>query len=159
MPRPLVFGNGRMLVQLDGKGRIRDFFWPVVGIRNHVAGHKHHMGVWVGGRFSWTEWDEWEVSQTYLPDTMVGITTFECSALDLVLEARDQIIEDTFLRKIMVTNLLEQPREVEIFFSQDFRIAESLIGDTALYHAGLNAMVHFKWNHYFACACRSGAGG
>ncbi len=159
MPRPLVFGNGRMLVQLDDKSRIRDFFWPEVGIRNHVAGHKHHLGVWVDGRFSWTEWDEWDVSQTYLPDTMVGITTFECSALNLALETRDQVVEDTFLRQMSVTNLAENPREVEIFFSQDFRICESPIGDTALYHAGLDAMVHFKWNHYFICSGRSGAGG
>src|SRR5438045_2781322 len=131
MPRPLVFGNGRLLVQLDSKGRIRDFFWPEVGIRNHVAGHHHHFGVWCEGQFHWTEWKEWDVAQEYLPGTMVGVTTFTSASIGLVIEARDEVIGDSFIRKLTLTNLRDMPRSIELFFSQDFRIAESEIGDTA----------------------------
>ena len=159
MPRPLVFGNGRLLVQLDGKGRIRDFFWPEVGIRNHVGGHYHHLGIWVDGRFSWTEWDEWTVSQDYLPGTMIGITSFQSGALGLVLDAQDEVVEDAFVRTLTLTNLRAEPRRIEVFFSQDFRIAESEIGDTAMYLPALDAMVHFKWNYYFACSARSAGNG
>ena len=164
MPRPLVFGNGRLLVQLDNKGRIRDFFWPTVGFQNHVAGRHHHLGVFVDGRFSWTESDEWSVAQKYETDSMVGITTWTCSALGLVLEARDEVVgfgddHDAFVRRITLLNSLDHERKVELFYSPDFRICESEIGDTAMYRADLNAMVHFKWGRYFLCSAKSDAGG
>jgi GH15 family glucan-1,4-alpha-glucosidase len=171
MPRPLVFGNGRLLVQLDNKGRIRDFFWPEVGIRNHVAGHYHHFGIYVDGKFSWTEWKEWVVTQRYLPRSLIGVTTFECASLGLVIEAEDQVVaymplgvahptgHDAFIRNLSITNLTDRPRQVELFFSQDFRIAESEIGETAMYRPDINAMVHYKWKYHFLCSGRSDMGG
>jgi len=164
MPRPLVFGNGRLLVQLDNKGRIRDFIWPMDVLRNHVAGRHHHLGVYVDGRFSWTEWEEWEVSQRYVSGSMVGLTTFECSSLGLTVECKDNVVAlqeegDAFIRRVTVTNHLDRPRQVELFFSQDFRIDESEIGDTAMYRPDINAMVHFKWGKYFVCSGQSEMGG
>lgn len=164
MPRPLVFGNGHLLVQLDNKARIRDFFWPEAGLRNHVAGHHHHMGVWVDGHFSWTEWDEWLVTQKYLPKSLIGVTTFESSNLGLAIEAQDEVIgykgnHDAFVRKLTITNLTTRPRQIEIFFSQDFRIGESEIADCAMYRPDINAMVHFKWGIYFVCSAKSDMGG
>jgi GH15 family glucan-1,4-alpha-glucosidase len=164
VPRPLVFGNGHLLVQLDNKGRIRDFFWPEAGLRNHVSGHHHHIGICVDGRFSWTEWDEWIVTQRYLPKSLIGVTTFESSNLSLAIEMQDQVIgykgnHDAFVRNLSITNLTRRPRQVEVFFSQDFRIGESEIGDTGMYRPDINAMVHFKWGLYFICSGKSEMGG
>lgn len=159
MPRPLVYGNGRLLVQLDSKGRIRDFFWPQVGIRNHVAGHYHHMGIFENGRFSWFESDEWNTSQRYLDDGKTGQTRFESGTWGLVAVFQDSLGEDFFHRTISVRNLADRDRKLELFFSQDFRIAESEIGDTAMYVPNLDSMVHFKWNYYFACRAWTSEGG
>ena len=39
MPRETVVGNGRLVVAFDSRMNIRDFFYPKVGLENHVSGH------------------------------------------------------------------------------------------------------------------------
>ncbi len=39
MPRPLVVGNGRLLVNFDDNLNIRDIYYPHVSQENHVLGH------------------------------------------------------------------------------------------------------------------------
>lgn len=159
MPRPLVFGNGRLLVQIDERGRLRDFFWPQVGIRNHVAGHYHHTGIFEAGRFSWLESDEWKIFHDYLAGGEFGETSFRSKTWDLLIDLEERIRGDFFFRTFTIRNERPTSRQVEFFFSQDFRIAESDIGDTAMYVPRLDAMVHFKWDYYFACSARSGERG
>ena len=159
MPRPLALGNGRLLVQIDSKGRIRDFFWPLVGIRNHVGGHYFHTGIFEAGRFSWLEWDEWDIRQDFDPKSGERATIHSSSAMQLEVACFDRLEGDCFIRRVVLTNRSAWDREIEIFFSQDFRIAESEVGDTAFYHPGLDAMVHFKWSYCFACSGRSEEGG
>lgn len=159
MPRPLVLGNGRLLVQIDSRGRVRDFFWPQVGIRNHVAGHFHHTGVFEAGRFSWLESAEWEISQELLPQSGGAKTVFSSTAWGLAIEVWEEVRGDSFFRRFSLVNQRNAARQVEVFFSQDFRIAESEIGDTAMYVPRLDAMVHFKWDYYFSCSGRSASRG
>jgi GH15 family glucan-1,4-alpha-glucosidase len=37
MPRPVVLGNGEILVCEDGALNIRDFYFPYVGLYNHLS--------------------------------------------------------------------------------------------------------------------------
>ena len=46
-------GNGRIAVAFDSKMSIRDFFYPRVGLENHVSGHELKTGVWADGEFRW----------------------------------------------------------------------------------------------------------
>ena len=59
MPRDIPIGNGDMLVTIDDKYRIRDLYWPHVGMRNHTSGHVQHFGVWAASDFAWIEDDSW----------------------------------------------------------------------------------------------------
>ena len=77
MPRPLVFGNGRLLVQCDHRGNIRDFAWPI-GIWNHLSGRAVRIGVWAEGGFSWLDSARWERSHRYeSEDPLVGVETHD----------------------------------------------------------------------------------
>jgi GH15 family glucan-1,4-alpha-glucosidase len=51
MPRALVLGNGETLVCLDEFGFVRDFYFPYVGLENHVSGNRHRIGIMVDGVF------------------------------------------------------------------------------------------------------------
>jgi len=46
MPKETVIGNGRIAIAFDSKMNIRDFFFPRVGLENHLIGHLLRMGIW-----------------------------------------------------------------------------------------------------------------
>ena len=71
MPRETVIGNGRIAIAFDGKMNIRDFFYPRVGLENHLLGHFMRMGLWVDGQFRWSD-DGWDVKTGYMPETLVS---------------------------------------------------------------------------------------
>ena len=159
MAREIVIGNGRLLIALDRNLRVRDFFFPMVGLENHLAGHALNIGVWTENRFSWLG-DGWEIAASYLPDTQVSRCRAKNADLGIELEINDAVhfSKDIFLRKIVVHNLGRQPREVRLFLSHDFHIYGVDTGDTALYHPALKSIVHYKGQRYFLINGRTGDG-
>jgi len=143
-----------MLVQIDDRGNIRDLCAPHIGQYNHLNGAKIRLGVWVDGQFSWLDSDEWEREQAYVWRTPVSTSTFRCDRLQLVITVKEgiELPRRVFHREVMVSNQAEHDREVRLFQSHDLRIAETEIGDTALYSPQLGGMVHFKGEHWFLCA-------
>ncbi len=150
MPREIVLGNGRMTVLLDNQLKIRDFFFPNVGLENHLVGHKFRIGVWADGHFSWVG-EDWKVSMRYLPETLVGRFQAGSKELEIDLEINDAVhhFHNIYLRKVTVTNRGNQNREIRVFFSQDFHIYGEDTGDTAMYEPTLRALVHYKRQRYF----------
>lgn len=70
MPRALCVGNGNLQVNIDNEMNIRDMFFPLVGLENHVSGHFCRFGVWVDGRFSWI-YASWNRRFGYKEDSLV----------------------------------------------------------------------------------------
>ena len=70
MPRALCVGNGNLQVNIDNEMNIRDMFFPLVGLENHVSGHFCRFGVWVDGRFSWID-ASWNRRFGYKEDSLV----------------------------------------------------------------------------------------
>lgn len=160
MPRPLVFGDGKLLVQCDHRGNIRDFAWPI-GIWNHLSGRAVRLGVWAEGGFSWLDSAGWDRSHGYASvEPLVGLEAHESSELGVrveiaswispppgVLPSKTQPHEErgsVFRRSITLHNLRDQEREVRVFVTHDFRLMEGDIGDCALWHPVLEGIVHFK---------------
>jgi GH15 family glucan-1,4-alpha-glucosidase len=109
------------------------------------------MGVWADGRFSWLDSGEWNIVLDYEPDTLVSHCTAVNPALGISLQVSDCVShqENLFLRRVRVRNLNEYSREVRVFFSHDFHIAETDIGDTAFYNPFLHAVIHYKREYWF----------
>jgi len=149
-PRDVVIGNGNIAIALDKKLRIRDFFYPRVGLENHIGGHKFLLGVWIEGVFSWIG-DDWDISSNYLPETLVSKCLAANPNLDIELEINDAVYSflNVYMRKIVVRNKSRSRREIRLFFSQDFHIYGEDSGDTAFYEPILNAIIHYKRNRYF----------
>lgn len=150
MARDLVMGNGKIAVAIDSKLRARDFFYPRVGLENHLAGHEFKTGMWVNGKFSWLG-NEWDTSSKYLPDTLVTKCVARNADLEVELEINDAVHSslDLYLKKVAIKNLSDKKREVRMFFSHDFHIYGEDTGDTALYEASSNSIIHYKRRRYF----------
>jgi GH15 family glucan-1,4-alpha-glucosidase len=161
MPRPLVFGNGNLLIGIDERYCIRDLFYPQVGLHNHLNGHRIGMGVWANGRFAWTEDASWQYKLGYRPGTLTGLSTLENATLGLSLEIEEAVCprSNDFIRLMRVRNLTGKQQEVKLFFTHDLRIMENDIGDTALYDPFVDGMVHYKGPCYFLFGGSTSQGG
>jgi glucoamylase len=150
MPRDLLIGNGSLVVAFDSKYRLADIYFPHVGQENH-SGSPFRFGVWVDGRLSWVEGDEWQRTLTYLRETLV--TDVDClnEGLGLRLRCYDVVDADAniYLRKIVVRNLRPEPREVKLFFHHDFNLYGSPSSDTAMYDPDSRSIIHYKAKRYF----------
>jgi glucoamylase len=151
MPRDLPLGNGRLLVNFDSRYRLRDIHYPRIGGENHSAGNPFRFGVWCDGQFGWTHDDDWERLLDYRGETLITQVTLRCDRMGLTLECNDAVDfhESVYLRRVRVTNRLEQSRSVRLFFSHNFSISDNDIGDTAYYHPTLRAVLHYKGPRYF----------
>jgi glucoamylase len=150
VPREIVVSNGKLCVALDSQMAIRDFFYPRVGLENHVTGHYSKLGIWTDQRFSWIN-ENWQIKMNYLPETLVSQCSAKNENMGLQLEVNDAVhdILDVFLRKLVINNIGGRMREVRLFFSNDFHIYGEDTGDTAMYMPTLNSIVHYKRKRYF----------
>jgi oligosaccharide amylase len=150
MARAVTIGNGNLLVGLDGRGQVRDLYFPYVGEANHVSGasgnYVHRIGVFVDGRTAWLDEPSWRVTANMEEDTCVGSLFAENSELGVTLSSRDVVHNEhnVFLRHFTVHNLHSDHRTIKIFLSQQFRINESRRGDTGFFDPRVHAIIHYK---------------
>jgi len=158
MVRPLVLGNGQLLVNFDGALNMRDLYFPYVGQLNHIGGHHCSFGVWVDGHFSWCHDAHWERKLAYKPDTLVSEVLLRHQGLHLEIQVNSAVhfTDNIFLKKMIIRNLSQHTREVRVFFTHDFSIDESDVGDTAVYNPELSAVYHYKRNRYLLANGRAG---
>lgn len=151
MPRPIVVGNGRVLVTFDNDYALRDFYYPHVGLLNQMCGHKNPIGVWVEGTFTWVERGPWQVRLLYEEDTLISDVTLTNEALGLRLRCADgvHVRRDLYMKSVTVENLAEREREVRLFFPYDFCIDQTDIGDTAMFDPMTNGVMHYKRDRCF----------
>ncbi|MBI3721743.1 MAG: hypothetical protein HY248_04245, partial [Fimbriimonas ginsengisoli] len=151
MPRPIVYGNGRLLVALDARLRIRELFYPQVGQYDHLGGRAIRMGAWANGHFSWLDADDWTRTMAYETATLCGVLSAVDTRLGVSIEFQEGVLPDrpAFVRLMRVKNLTHLPLDVRLFFNHDLAIAESDTGQTALYHPEADALIHYKGSHAF----------
>ncbi len=160
MPRHVLLSNGRFAFGIDETAYIRDIYFPYVGLENHAVGHPFRFGVWVDERFEWLD-QNWDLSITYMPETLTSRYKIKKPYYGIELEVNDAVYhtKDIFVRKIKVTNISETPRQIRLFFTQDFHINGYEAGDTAFYEPNAAAIVHYKGKRYFLIGGASGGKG
>ena len=160
MPREVLVSNGRFAVALDEKARIRDVYFPYIGLENHAVGHQFRFGIWVDGKFEWLDKD-WDIAMSYLPETLTSRYIIKKESFGVKMEVNDAIHngKDVFLRKIKVVNEFDSKQEVRLFFTQDFHIYGYEAGDTAFFEPNLSAIIHYKGKRYFLVGGTTGGKG
>ena len=154
MARDVPVGNGNLLVTFDRSYQIRDLYYPHVGQENHNQDAVCRFGVWCDGRFSWMGSD-WTIRLDYEPETLVTQVICTNKAMQLQLECADCVdfYENVFLRHVTVSNLSAKPRDVRLFFSQDFNLYSTKVGDTAFYDPQTSSVIHYKGHRYLLMNC------
>jgi len=141
MPRSLSLGNGNILVQFDNFAQVHDFYFPFVGLENHVSGgFVHKIGVWVDNQFSWFESGEWEINIDYRFETLASKVIAKNTRLELEIEFVDLVYNE---------NLSARERQVKVFFNQRFDIYENSSANTAYYEPVSQTIVHYKGRRIF----------
>ena len=160
MARALTLGNGSMLVCLDKHGFVRDFYYPYVGLENHVSGNKHRIGISVNDTFSWIDDGTWDISLGYKPETMVGYLVCKNEKLGVSVVMEDLVYNeaDVFMRQLDVYNHTEEFIDIKVFFHQVFHINETKKRNTAFYDPTHNAVVHYKGRRVFVVNGRTDHG-
>lgn len=153
MPRPLVYGNGHLLIAFDSGHQARDLFWPNVGYPNHLLGHMMRVGVWCDGEFSWCDSDDWDRELGYEPMSAVGRSTWRSWKLGLEILVTEAVhpVDPVFVRKLVVQDLRGVPRNVSVFFTQNFILGQSDVGNTAFYNPFCDAVIHYRGPFLAAC--------
>ncbi|MFC5531386.1 glycoside hydrolase family 15 protein [Cohnella yongneupensis] len=161
MARHLVIGNGKLLVNLDSNCYIRDVYFPYVGQQNHVNGHECRFGVWVNGAFAWLNDPEWVIELGYVEDSLVTNVTARHERLGVELQLNDGIHqrECIYLKRVVIRNLGDTPKDVRIFFHHDLMIDGNEVGDTAAFYPENRTLFHYKRSSYFMFNGRSEQGG
>lgn len=151
MARSLTLGNGSMLVGLDEFGFVRDFYFPYVGLENHVSGLQHKIGVMIDGEFSWIDDGSWKISIGYKPATMVGYLVCKNEKLKVSVVMEDIVYNETnvFLRQVDIYNHSGKHIDIKLFFHQVFYISETKKRNTAFFDPTHNNIVHYKGRRVF----------
>ncbi len=152
MAKALSLGNGQILVNLDERAQVRDFYFPYVGLENHVGGElSHRVGVWVEGELAWTTAAEWQISITTDENAPVGETRARHERLGVELQFKDLVYNEKniFIRHLTVKNLTDQPREIKVFFGHQFEMYQSRMAHTAYYDPEHTAIIHYRNERVF----------
>src|SRR5579871_4161693 len=152
MPKSVSLGNGNILILLDKNGEVRDFYFPFVGLENHVGGRfVHRVGVFADNVFHWLDDGSWDIQILSEKETPASEITATNADLAVQLHFTDIVYNENniFVRKIRVGNLSEKKRNIKLFFGQKFEIYESHRGDTAYYEPARNVIIHYKGRRVF----------
>lgn len=161
MPRPLVVGNGRLLINFDAGLTMRDLYYPRVGMLNHISGHRNAIGVWAENKLSWVDEPGWVRRLAYQSETLVTAAVAVHPQLQVELRVQDAVHfrDDVYLKRVEVINRARAAREIRLFFTHDFSIDQTDIGDTALYDLATDAVIHYKADKWFLISGRAGERG
>ncbi len=162
MGRPVVLSNGQLFVGLDESGLVHDFYYPYVGLENltNARSSQHKIGLWVDGKFSWTNDGSWEVNVDFEDEALISHIELNSNELNIKLTLQDFVDLETnsFIRHITVANPLNQERDVRLFMHQVFQISRAGRADTALYVPDDNYVLDYKGRYSLAISgkCRGG---
>lgn len=148
MGRSVMLSNGQMLVGLNEKGLVHDFYYPYIGLDNLTTSRsaQHKIGVWVNGVFSWMEDKDWQISVDFEEDALISNIVAVNKKLGVELRFQD-FVDDryaAFCRRVKVKNISGGKSEIRFFMHQVFEISRDGRGDTALFVPESHYLLDYK---------------
>lgn len=142
--RPCVLGNGHLYVGLDDTCCVRELFWPVTGLENHVAeSGRNRLGIWYDGQLFPVGGDGWQIQGKYGPGMTFrwearldhpGLSLWICDALDPY--------DPVWSRQVRM--LLPGTKPAGIYSMQSYNLGENTIGEGAFWDEECKRLYHYK---------------
>lgn len=153
MARSIILSNGELALALDEFARVRDIYYPHVGLEDHARGHyMHRIGVFADGRMSWLGEDTaWQITVGCADDALEGRVVAVHPGLKVELAFTDAVYNEQpiFLRRVTVTNKSDEARGIKLFFAHQFEIGKTHGGETAYFDPSQHAVIHYKGRRVF----------
>ncbi|MEA1929319.1 MAG: glycoside hydrolase family 15 protein [Patescibacteria group bacterium] len=152
MSRALTLGNGNILVNIDHRAAVRDFYYPYVGLENQVGGHNaHRLGIYIEGCLSWLTDPNWEIKVGAEEGSFIGQTEAINEKLAVRLKISDVVYNEKniLVRRVEITNLSDREREIKLYCHQQFEMYESRIAHTAYYDPSSKTIIHYRNRRVF----------
>lgn len=161
MARSLVLGNGQLTACFDMEGVLRDFYYPHVGLENHISGFKHRIGLWWDGNFSWLNGHDWNIKISYENRSMLGQVVYEHKQNGIKVVVRAIVYNEipVLVRQVTFYNPDKKVKNIKVFFGQEFAIGENRFRNTGFYDPTKNAIIHYKGRRVFLVNGTSAGGG
>lgn len=162
MPKAITLGNGHILVGLDHRGQIYDFYFPYVGLENQIGyTYLHRIGVFYNQKMYWLDDSSWDIVVESGQETLSSSITATNHSIGIRLDFVDVVYNEKniFIRKIKVTNLDEQAKDLKIAFAHQFELYESHRGDTSYWDPKKGVLIHYKGRRIFLINARVDAQG
>lgn len=151
MPREIILANPTLFIALDRSGWMRDIYYPHVGELNHTQGYPCRLGLSIDRRFRWLDESCHPSPGWKAPASNTAYVKWELASDAITVEMLAAVDPERplFVRRFVLTNKSATDIAFGLFMHHDFRIAESDIGDTALFHPSLRIMLHHKRDFWF----------
>ncbi|MCX7759574.1 MAG: glycoside hydrolase family 15 protein [Hydrogenothermaceae bacterium] len=149
MKKELVLSNGKFFVNIDSHITIRDYYFPYVGMYNHLNSNPISIGVWADKKFSWID-DSWNIKFSYREKSLVADIKAIKEDLGISLDITATIHKylDVLIYRIDIKNLNDREINYKICFYHSFNLNESDIGNTAYYDPKMRGLIHYKGQTY-----------
>lgn len=143
-----------MLININDRLQVTDFYYPHVGQENHLAQFSNKLFFRINGKIVELNHDAFSISTKYIIDSLVGysILTHLETGIEIIFEDFVVPNNNAFVRKFEIINKSKDHAEIYIYFQNNFSIYENDIGDTAIWYQPAGCLVHYKKNRYIGVA-------
>jgi GH15 family glucan-1,4-alpha-glucosidase len=129
-------------------------------MENHVGGHVCRFGIWIHGTFFWID-SSFRREIRYRTESLVTEVVLSKPGFPVTITVNDCVhhTHPVFLRRILIQSTADYEQDIRIFLSHDFHIGDVDKANTAFYHPGLDAVVHYKKDRFFLIGGMNGDSG
>ncbi|HEY5611930.1 MAG TPA: glycoside hydrolase family 15 protein [Thermoanaerobaculia bacterium] len=158
MPRDLPISNGRLMINFDHEGNIRDVYYPHVGQENQTVGDVSFFGAWADGHFAWLGNPSWKKRLEYEEETLVTKISAVSDVLGLELTVRDLVDfdRDLFVRRVDLVDRRMAQRKVRLYIHFDGHLWGNAVGDTVYFEPQQRSLIAYKGHRYVLMNARVG---
>jgi GH15 family glucan-1,4-alpha-glucosidase len=141
--------------------RLRDFTFPQVGEADHTLGQTWRFGVWVNGKFSWSDDESFSRKLAYVHNSLVtDVTLDDPNKLGVRLVINDAFHhrKPVWLKRMAVTNLRQEAADVRLFFHHNVAMGGTTNRNGVKYYPQRRALTANR-THYWIMASAMVEGG
>ena len=152
MSTSIVLANGSLLLNLDYELKITDLYYPNIGSENQLNRYSNDISFSYENNLIELNQTNFEINIDYKPNYLIGNGLIKSKKYPFSISFEDYVLHDKniFIREIELKDSSLIINKLNIFFTQNFALGESIFADTVYYNPILNCMIQYKKNRYIA---------